>query len=375
MTRGESATIMEERGIWLEIGVVLQKGRSLQSVESMDILLCVANGERDSDVARGKGSKQQRIYGGRPRHVANFVGNQEASGSDEDCAFAFMVTETKDEICHTIGFQEPVIEICVNGISAKALFDSGSVSNLMGMSKYEELKAQVKLENCCKLLYAYGGKELNVVGQIQVELSVGTKKMNSQFVVTTSGRCLLGHISSRDLGCLRIGPCARIESAEYNVVGKDLASALQKKYPKVFSGIGRLKEYRLKLQVDPEVTPVAQKPGRVPFALREKVAGKVEDLIAKDIVERVDGPTSWVSPVVVAPKSTGDIRLCVDMRKANQAIIREKIPIPTVDKVVENLLGSAVFSILDLRLGFHQIGLGEESRDSTTFATHDGLFR
>ena len=132
MTRGESATVMEERGIWPEMGVVLQKGRSLQSVESMDILLCVANGERDSDVARGKGSKQQRISGGRPRHVANFVGNQEASGSDEDCAFAFMVTETKDEICHTIGFQEPVIEICVNGISAKALFDSGSVSNLMG---------------------------------------------------------------------------------------------------------------------------------------------------------------------------------------------------------------------------------------------------
>ena len=96
----------------------------------------------------------------------------------------------------------------LNGISTKALIDSGSVSNLMGMRKYEELKAQgldVKLENCHKRLYAYGGKELNVVGQIQVELSVGTKKINSQFVVTTSGRCLLGHTTSRDLGLLRIG--------------------------------------------------------------------------------------------------------------------------------------------------------------------------
>ena len=230
----------------------------------------------------------------------------------------------------------------------------------------------MKLENCQKRLYAYGGKELNVVGQIQVELSVGTKKINSQFVVTTSGRCLLGHITSRDLGLLRIGLGA---SSECNVVSKDLGSALQTKYPKVFSGIGKLKEYRLKLHVDPEVTPVAQKPRRVPFALREKVTAKVEDLIAKDIVERVDGPTSWVSPVVVAPKSVGDIRLCVDMIKANQAIIRERIPIPTVDEVVENLKGSAVFSKLDLRLGFHQIELDEESRDITTFATHEGLFR
>ena len=118
------------------------------------------------------------------------------------------------------------------------------------------------------------------------------------------------------------------ESAECNVVGKDLPSALQTKYPKVFSGTGKLKEYRLKLHADPEVTPIAQKPRRVPFALHEKVTAKVEDLIAKDIVEQVDWPTSWVSPVVVATKLAGDIRLSVDMRKANQAIIREKIPIP-----------------------------------------------
>ena len=139
----------------------------------------------------------------------------------------------------------------------------------MGMSKYEELKAQgldVKLENCHKRLYAYGGEELKVVGQIQVELPVRTKKINSQFVVTTSGSCLLGHTTSRDLGLLRVGLSPNSEPAECNVIGKDLASALQTKYPKVFSGIGKLKEYRLKLHVDPEVTPVAQKPRRVPFA-------------------------------------------------------------------------------------------------------------
>ena len=257
-------------------------------------------------MVRGRASKQQRNSGGRPRHVANFVGNQEDSESDDDCAFAFMVSETKEDICYTIIRDEPVIEVCVDGISTKALIDSGSVSNHMGMSKYEELKAQgvnVKLVNCRKHLYAYGGKELNVVGQIQVELSVGTKKINSQFVVTTSGRCLLGHITSRNLGLLRIGLGASSESAECNVVSKDLASALQAKHPQVFNGIGKLKEYRLKLHVDPEVTLVAQKPRRVPFALHAKVAAKVEDLIAKDIVERVDGPTSWVSPVVVAPKS------------------------------------------------------------------------
>ena len=123
----------------------------------------------------------------------------------------------------------------------------------------------------------------------------------------------------------------------------DLASALQAKHPKVSDGVGSLKDNKLELHIYPEVTPVAQKPGRFPFALREKVTAKVEDLIANDIVERVEGPTSWMSPVVVAPKTSGDIRLCVDMRKANEAIIRERIPISTVDEVQENLNGSTVF--------------------------------
>ena len=79
--------------------------------------------------------------------------------------------------------------------------------------------------------------------------------------------------------------------------------------------------------------------------------------------------------MVIAPKASGDIRLSVDMRKANAAIICERIPIPTVDEVLENLNGSAVFSKLDLCLGFHQIELVEDSRDIITFATHDGLFR
>ena len=121
--------------------------------------------------------------------------------------------------------------------------------------------------------------------------------------------------------------------------------------------------------------PVAQKPRRVPFALREKVTAKIDELVEKDIVERVEGPTQWVSPIVVAPKPSGDICVCVDMRCVNEAIVRERIPMATTDGVLERLNGSEVFSKLDLRLGINQIELDEDSRDITTFATHDGLFR
>ena len=55
--------------------------------------------------------------------------------------------------------------------------------------------------------------------------------------------------------------------------------------------------------------------------------------------------------------------------------LSERLPIPTVDEVLEELNGSTVFSKLDLRHGFHQVELRADSRDITTFVTHDGLFR
>ncbi|XP_020600787.1 uncharacterized protein K02A2.6-like [Orbicella faveolata] len=63
------------------------------------------------------------------------------------------------------------------------------------------------------------------------------------------------------------------------------------------------------------------------------------------------------------------------MRRANQATVREQHTIPTVDDVLYQLNGSTVFSKLDLRWGFHQIELEEQSRNITTFITHKGLFR
>lgn len=60
----------------------------------------------------------------------------------------------------------------------------------------------------------------------------------------------------------------------------------------------------------------------------------------------------------------------MDMRRANEAIIRKRLPIPTIDEVLESFNG-----MLDLRWGFHQIELDPKSRDITAFATHDGIFR
>ena len=84
--------------------------------------------------------------------------------------------------------------------------------------------------------------------------------------------------------------------------------------------------------------------------MRDKLDEKLDDLLAKAIIEEVpNSPTEWVSPSVVVPKSDGDVRVCIDMLIANEAIVRERHPIPTVEEILYDLNGATVFSKLDLK--------------------------
>ena len=61
--------------------------------------------------------------------------------------------------------------------------------------------------------------------------------------------------------------------------------------------------------------------------------------------------------------------------KVNEAILRERHPIPTVEELLQDMSESRVFTKLDLKMGYHQLELHPDSRDITTFVTHCGLFR
>ena len=99
------------------------------------------------------------------------------------------------------------------------------------------------------------------------------------------------------------------------------------KYKSRFEGLGKLKDFQLNIPIHPCVEPVVQSMRRVPFSLRDKLEKKLNEQVDLDVIEKAEGPTPWISPVVVVPKPNGDLRLCVDMRQANGAIVRERHPV------------------------------------------------
>ena len=67
---------------------------------------------------------------------------------------------------------------------------------------------------------------------------------------------------------------------------------------------------------------------------------------------------------MITPEKNGKVRIGVNTRAANQAITRERHPLPTVDDLIHTctLNGATVFSKLDLRAGCHQVPLSPESQ-------------
>ena len=160
-----------------------------------------------------------------------------------------------------------------------------------------------------------------------------------QFYVIQGGEGnLMSYQTATDLGLLHIVNSVSSSEASTNII---------KQYDDRFHDLGKMKGKAAKLYINKDVKPLAQKHRRVPFNLRDQVEAEIRKLEELDIIEKAEGPTPWVSPIVIVPKKTG-IRICVDMRAANEAIDRERHPVPTIADLIVDLNGSTVFSKIDL---------------------------
>ena len=78
--------------------------------------------------------------------------------------------------------------------------------------------------------------------------------------------------------------------------------------------------------------------------------------------------------MVVQENKTGGIRICVDLRKLNDAYLHDTFPTPFTDEVLENVGGQEVYSFTDGFAGYYQIIIAPEDRYKTTFATEWGSY-
>jgi len=95
---------------------------------------------------------------------------------------------------------------------------------------------------------------------------------------------------------------------------------------------------------------------------------------AMGVIEKVSQPTPWCAGMLVVPKKSGSVRICVDLKHLNESVLREVHPIPKVDDTLAQMTGAKIFSKLDANSGFWQIPLAKQSKLLTTFVTPFGRY-
>lgn len=78
-----------------------------------------------------------------------------------------------------------------------------------------------------------------------------------------------------------------------------------------------------------------------------------DDLLNRGIIQKSISP--YCSRVVPVRKRNGQIRLCVDLRPLNNRVEKQKYPFPVIEDCLSRLANKTVFTLFDLKDGFHQI--------------------
>lgn len=120
-------------------------------------------------------------------------------------------------------------------------------------------------------------------------------------------------------------------------------------------------------------TPIFQSPRRLPPKESDIVERQVNDWMNEGIVEPCS--SEYASPVVVVKKKDGSPRLCVDYRRLNKEIVKDKYPLPLIEEQIDKLAEARVFSTIDLRNGFFHVDVEERSRKYTAFVTQRGQYQ
>ena len=267
-------------------------------------------------------------------------------------------------------------QVEVNGVPITLMVDTGSSVTILTKETFQKYFVNEALQEQTdhQTLSSYTKHTIKVNGRFECNVTYGKCSSVCNVYIVEEGTDIMGRDVMKALHINIEGSSLTCNKVEQKPLEAEIVEEFDQLFLATSEQLPNVKGFVHKVKVDTKVTPVSQKLRRLPFEAREKVSAKLSELEKQGIIERIDA-SEWVSPIVVAWKKSGDVRICVDLRKVNKAVIPDKYPLPKIDEILSELRNSSVFSQLDLASAYHQLKLHEESRHLTAFITHEGLFQ
>jgi hypothetical protein len=177
---------------------------------------------------------------------------------------------------------------------------------------------------------------------------------------------------------LHLPAISRIKTFLHHVVERRLGDIhVVCEFPDMFlddlSGMPPERAIEFKIELQPDTTPISKALYKMPQEELAELKIQLKNLLNKDFIHPSLSP--WGCPTLFVSKKDKCLRLCVDYRPLNAVTIMNKYPLPRIDILFDQLVGTQVFSKIDLRSGYHQIKIRDENIPKTAFSTRYGLYK
>lgn len=279
---------------------------------------------------------------------------------DEECCSAIEVISDKPTA---------IFNVKINESNISALLDTGSTVNLIRRDKVSELKLEEESKD--RVLHAFDGKKSNYKSSVKCQLSFKGKKSICEAIVVEDLKYPL-IIGIKTLSALML---------QWNFHENEVFSVSEAKvfnlqdalrlYPDAFGEIPSEPTFTVSFSLKPDAQVVQCKPYRLSNDRLQWSKKEIQKLLEKNLI-RVSS-SEYASPSVLVSKGDS-YRMCQDYRLVNLETQLDPYPFPLIDEIINAFGGCTYFSKIDLKDGFRQIGLSEESRKYTAFVLPSGHF-
>ncbi|UYV76911.1 K02A2.6-like, partial [Cordylochernes scorpioides] len=261
--------------------------------------------------------------------------------------------------------------ISINGNKTSVHLDTGAQINVLPQKVISLWPAKPIIKPTSLKAYAYGHSELPIVGKCEVLCQYGEKKSLCEFIIAdVDAQTLITGDTCEKLEILK-----RINQINsHEMILHDQTKKILEQFHEVFQGVGVINS-ECKMYTKPEYPPVRALPRRIPASLGNEVQSELEKMVKQGIITKIYHETEWSHPMVVVKKKSGQIRICLDPRKLNQALVRRHFQTPAPSELLHQIPKADYYTVLDVKSAYWHVPVANECRDLLVMATPFGKFR
>ena len=113
----------------------------------------------------------------------------------------------------------------------------------------------------------------------------------------------------------------------------------QSYFSKLFTRVGKIRNYKVQAEFFKNLVPVQQKGRRVPVTLQEKVDKEIDKLLTQGHIKKLKECSDryFVSPIVITVKKDGSVKLALESRELNKQVHKNKYQMPNIEELVDTI--------------------------------------